>query len=204
MPETYYLLAVIEKEAGNFDQAAALLKNGVKLQPSNGMALSSTSGAFIELNTLGGLPVHAQPAFSRRTETEWWCRPGPRCRKRLIKFRAVAHYDHRALALSPTVIIDSPGVESRPCTLTLCCELIRLRSAAHHAFHLDGFKGMTRNREPEKEILSEIFRLIEEQTRALQSRLSAEEAAQCEERSYRIQNLLQQVSRDIPVLKNGA
>jgi len=63
---------------------------------------------------------------------------------------------------------------------------------------------MLRNREPEKEILSEIFKLIEEQTRALQSRLSAEVAAQCEERSYRIQNLLQQVSRDIPVLKNGA
>ena len=63
---------------------------------------------------------------------------------------------------------------------------------------------MMQNREPEKEILSEIFRLIEEQTRALQSRLSAEVAAQCEERSYRIQNLLQQVSRDIPVLKNGA
>jgi len=63
---------------------------------------------------------------------------------------------------------------------------------------------MMRNREPEKEILSEIFKLIEEQTRALQSRLSAEVAAQCEERSYRIQNLLQQVSRDIPVLKNGA
>ena len=49
MPETYYLLAVIEKEAGNFDQAAALLKNVVKLQPSNGMALSSTSGAFRNL-----------------------------------------------------------------------------------------------------------------------------------------------------------
>lgn len=63
---------------------------------------------------------------------------------------------------------------------------------------------MMRNREPEKEILSEIFRLIEEQTRALQSRLSAEVAAQCEERAYRIQNLLRQVSRDIPVLKNGA
>jgi len=62
---------------------------------------------------------------------------------------------------------------------------------------------MMKNCEPEKEILSEIFRLIEEQTRALESRLSAEVAAQCEERSYRIQNLLQQV-RDIRVLKNGA
>jgi hypothetical protein len=61
-----------------------------------------------------------------------------------------------------------------------------------------------RNREPENDILSEIFRLIEEQTRALESRLSAEVAAQCEERSYRIQNLLQQISRDLPLLKNRA
>ena len=63
---------------------------------------------------------------------------------------------------------------------------------------------MIQDREPEKEILTEIFRLIEEQTRALGSRLSAEAAARCEERSYRIQNLLQQVSREMPVLKNGA
>jgi tetratricopeptide (TPR) repeat protein len=38
MPEPYYFLAVIEKQAGHFDQAAALLKNVVKLQPGNGMA----------------------------------------------------------------------------------------------------------------------------------------------------------------------
>ena len=48
----------------------------------------------------------------------------------------------------------------------------------------------------EKEILNEVFRLIEQQTRALESRLSAEAAAQCEERSKRIRNLLQQLSRD--------
>ncbi len=48
----------------------------------------------------------------------------------------------------------------------------------------------------EKEILSEILRLIEAQTRALESRLCAEAAAQCEECSYRIRDLLQQVSRD--------
>jgi hypothetical protein len=52
---------------------------------------------------------------------------------------------------------------------------------------------MIENRE--KEILSEVFRLIEEQTRALGSRLCAEVAAQCEERSTRIRNLLQQVGR---------
>jgi len=55
---------------------------------------------------------------------------------------------------------------------------------------------MMLSRELENEILSEIFRLIEEQARALESRLSAEVAAQCEERSIRIRNLLQQVSRD--------
>jgi len=82
--------------------------------------------------------------------------------------------------------------------------LISIEISCASWLRLDGFNGMMRNREPEKEILSEIFKLIEEQTRALQSRLSAEVAAQCEERSYRIQNLLQQVSRDIPVLKNGA
>jgi Flp pilus assembly protein TadD len=38
MPEPYYFLAVIEKQAGNFDRAAALLKNVVKLEPGNGMA----------------------------------------------------------------------------------------------------------------------------------------------------------------------
>lgn len=53
---------------------------------------------------------------------------------------------------------------------------------------------MTENRE--KELLSEILRLIGEQKRALESRLCAEVAAQCEERSTRIRNLLQQVSRD--------
>jgi tetratricopeptide (TPR) repeat protein len=38
MPEPYYFLAVIEKQTGNFDQAAALLKNVVMLQPRNAMA----------------------------------------------------------------------------------------------------------------------------------------------------------------------
>lgn len=38
MPEPYYFLALIEKQAGNFDRAAALLKNVVNLQPGNGMA----------------------------------------------------------------------------------------------------------------------------------------------------------------------
>jgi len=51
------------------------------------------------------------------------------------------------------------------------------------------------NREQE-EILSEVLRLIEEQERALQSRPSAEVAAQCEERSYRIRTLLEQISPD--------
>jgi len=38
MPEPYYFLAVIEKQAGNFDQAAALLKNVVTREPGNSMA----------------------------------------------------------------------------------------------------------------------------------------------------------------------
>lgn len=53
---------------------------------------------------------------------------------------------------------------------------------------------MTQDRE--KEILSEVFRLIEQQTRALESRLCAEVAARCEERSKRIRNLLEQLSRE--------
>lgn len=55
---------------------------------------------------------------------------------------------------------------------------------------------MMRDPEPEKEILSEIFRLIEEQTRALETQPGAEVAARCEERSCRIQSLIQQVSQD--------
>lgn len=46
MPEPYYFLAVIEKQAGNFGQAAALLKNVVKLQPSNGMAWNMLGQCF--------------------------------------------------------------------------------------------------------------------------------------------------------------
>jgi tetratricopeptide (TPR) repeat protein len=38
MPEPHYYLAIIEKQAGNFDRAAALLKRVVKLQPRNAMA----------------------------------------------------------------------------------------------------------------------------------------------------------------------
>ena len=48
----------------------------------------------------------------------------------------------------------------------------------------------------EKEILSHIFRLIEEQNRALESRLCDKVAVQCEERSDRIRNLLEQVRGD--------
>ena len=48
----------------------------------------------------------------------------------------------------------------------------------------------------EKETLSQIFRLIEEQNRALESRLCDKIAVQCEERSDRIRNLLEQVSGD--------
>lgn len=62
--------------------------------------------------------------------------------------------------------------------------------------HQEIFIDVEPNREREREILSEVSRLIEEQTRALQGRLSSHVAAQCEERSYRIRNLLQQVSRD--------
>lgn len=47
-----------------------------------------------------------------------------------------------------------------------------------------------------REILSEIFRLIEEQERALQGRLSTQTAAQCEQRSCRIMELLQQAGYD--------
>lgn len=53
---------------------------------------------------------------------------------------------------------------------------------------------MLQNRE--NEILSEIFRLIEEQNRALESRLCDKVAVRCEERSARIRNLLEQVSGD--------
>ena len=53
---------------------------------------------------------------------------------------------------------------------------------------------MIENRE--KEILSEIFSLSMEQTRALETRPSAEVVAQREERLYRIRSLLQQVSQD--------
>lgn len=62
--------------------------------------------------------------------------------------------------------------------------------------HQEIFIDVEPNREREREILSEVSRLIEEQTRALQGRLSGHVAAQCEERSNRIRNLLQQVSRD--------
>src|SRR6201984_1436477 len=41
--------------------------------------------------------------------------------------------------------------------------------------------------------LSEIFRLMEEQTRSLQSRLSPEVAIRCQERSDRIRELLDQI-----------
>ena len=47
-----------------------------------------------------------------------------------------------------------------------------------------------------REILSEVFRLIEEQERALQGRLSTQIAAQCERRSCRIIELLQQAGCD--------
>jgi hypothetical protein len=43
------------------------------------------------------------------------------------------------------------------------------------------------------DIVSEIFRLIEEQTRSLQSRLSPEVAIRCQERSDRIRELLDQI-----------
>lgn len=58
------------------------------------------------------------------------------------------------------------------------------------------YTGTTQYREQENEILSEIFRLIEEQTRALELRACDKVAAQCEERASRIRDLLQQVSRD--------
>lgn len=48
----------------------------------------------------------------------------------------------------------------------------------------------------EKEILRQIFRLIEEQNRALESRLCDKVAVQCEERSDRIRNLLEQIRED--------
>jgi len=54
--------------------------------------------------------------------------------------------------------------------------------------------GMTQYREREKEIMTEIFSLIEEQTRALESRPCDSLAAQCEERSRRIRDLLRQVT----------
>lgn len=54
--------------------------------------------------------------------------------------------------------------------------------------------GMTQYREREKEIMTEIFRLIEEQTVALESRPCDSVAVQCEERSHRIRDLLQQVT----------
>jgi len=54
--------------------------------------------------------------------------------------------------------------------------------------------GMTHYRVQEKAIITEIFRLIEEQTRALESRPCESVAAQCEERSHRIRDLLRQAS----------
>ena len=54
--------------------------------------------------------------------------------------------------------------------------------------------GMTQYREREKEIITEIFRLIEEQTVALESRPCDRVAVQCEERSHRIRDLLRQVT----------
>ena len=54
--------------------------------------------------------------------------------------------------------------------------------------------GISEYREQEKEIMTEIFRLIEEQTRALESRPCERLAAQCEERAYRIRGLLRQVA----------
>ena len=55
--------------------------------------------------------------------------------------------------------------------------------------------GMTQCREREKEIMTEIFRLIEEQTVALELRRCDRVAVQCEERSQRIRDLLRQVTR---------
>lgn len=54
--------------------------------------------------------------------------------------------------------------------------------------------GMTQYREREKEIMTEIFRLIEEQIVALESRPCDRVAVQCEERSHRIRDLLRQVT----------
>jgi hypothetical protein len=53
------------------------------------------------------------------------------------------------------------------------------------------------------DIVSEIFRLIEEQTRSLQSRLSPEVAIRCQERSDRIRELLDQI-RESGVSKQPA
>lgn len=55
--------------------------------------------------------------------------------------------------------------------------------------------GMTQFHEQEKELMTEIFRLVEEQTRALESRPCDRLAAELEERSYRIRELLDQVIR---------
>ena len=55
--------------------------------------------------------------------------------------------------------------------------------------------GITHYREQEEAIMTEILRLIGEQTRALESRPGERLAAQCEERSHRIGDLLRQVPR---------
>ena len=54
--------------------------------------------------------------------------------------------------------------------------------------------GIRQYREEEKEIMTEIFRLIEEQTQALESRPCDRVAAQCEERADRIRDLLRKVT----------
>lgn len=53
---------------------------------------------------------------------------------------------------------------------------------------------MTRYGDHEKEIMTEIFRLIEEQTQALASRPCDSVAAQCKKRSAQIQDLVRQVT----------
>jgi hypothetical protein len=92
------------------------------------------------------------------------------------------------------------GSNNMPCSLqTSSARYLRLRLEFHlppsilTVAHLCFCAYNARVTNEKHDIVNEIFRLIEEQTRALQSRLSPEVAIRCQERFDRIRELLDQI-----------
>ena len=134
--QAHYTLGASRVRAQQLSTAAAEFRLALKYQPGLAIAHSSLGSVLMD----PGKSTEAEAEFREGLRLDPQLQPAlvglgmvranqGDDHKRLIKFRAVAHYDHRKLLLEPTVIIDSPGVESRPCRLSFSYELIRLRSA---------------------------------------------------------------------------